>query len=96
MDQLGWAQRFTQLDLTNAYYQIKIREGNEWKMAFKTHYGHFEYQVIPFALTNTPAMFQDYINKILAEKPNLFVIIYVHDILIYTKCKAKEHMEAFQ
>ncbi len=43
LDRLGWARRFTQLDLTNAYHRMRIREGDEWKTAFKTRYGHFEY-----------------------------------------------------
>lgn len=52
-------------------------------MAFYTRYSHFKYQVIPFDLSNTPASFQGYINKILTEKLDIFVIIYVDDILIY-------------
>ena len=50
-------KRFTQLDLTNIYHQIRIWEGNKWKTAFQTLYGHFEYQVISFSLSNTPASF---------------------------------------
>ncbi len=50
LDQLGQAQCFTQLDLTNAYHRMKIRESNKWKIAFKTHYSHFKYQVILFRL----------------------------------------------
>ncbi len=57
LDQLGRARRFTQLDLTNAYYRMRIKDGDEWKTAFKTRYGHFEYQVMPFGLTNVPATF---------------------------------------
>ncbi len=72
---------------------MKIRDGDEWKTVFKTRYGHFEYQVMPFGLTNLPATFQGYINKILAEKLNVFIIVYLDDILIYTKSKGKEHVE---
>ena len=86
----------TQLDLINAYHQMRIREGKEWKMVFKTCYSHFKYQVIPFELTNTPAIFQSYINKILAEKINVFVIMYLDDIFIYTKSEGKEHIQAVQ
>ena len=64
---------------------MKIKEGNEWKTAFKTRYGHFEYQVMSFRLSNAPASFQCYINKILAKKLNVLVIIYLDNILIYTK-----------
>ncbi len=96
LDRLGRVRRFTQLDLTNAYYQMKIREGDESKTVFKTCYGNFEYQVMPFGLTNAPATFQDYINKILTEKLNVFVIVYHDNIFIYTESKRKEHVEAIQ
>ncbi len=59
---LGRAWRFTQLDLTNAYNQMRIKENNEWKIVYSICYGHFEYQVISFGLTNAPAIFQCYIN----------------------------------
>ncbi len=80
--------------MTNAYYQIRIREGDEWKTAFRTCYGYFEYQVMPFGLTNAPATFQGYINKILAEKLDVFVIVYLDDILIYTESEGEEHVQA--
>ncbi len=92
LDRLDWARLFTQLDLTNAYHQMRIREGDEWKTAFRTRYSPFEYQVMPFGLTNTPAIFQDYINKILAEKLDVFVIVYLNDILIYTKKEGEEYV----
>ncbi len=57
LDLLGRASRFIQLNLTNAYHWRRIREGNEWKTAFRTRYSHFKYQVIPFGLTNISAMF---------------------------------------
>ena len=94
LDRLGRAKRFTQLDLTNAYHRMRIREGDEWKTAFRTRYGHFEYQVIPFGLSNAPASFQGYVNKILAEKLDVFVIVYLDDILIYTKDAGQGHVEA--
>ena len=84
LDRLGRAKRFTQLDLTNVYYQMRISEGIKWKTAFKIQYGHFEYQVMPFGLTNAPASFQEYINKIFVEKLDIFIIVYLDDILIYT------------
>ncbi len=68
---------------------MRIREGDEWKTAFRTRYGHFKYQVMPFGLTNAPATFQGYINKILAEKLDVFVIVYLNDILIYTESEAR-------
>ena len=57
LDRLGRAKRFTQLDLTSAYHRMRIKEGDEWKTAFRTRYGHFEYQVMPFGLTNAPGSF---------------------------------------
>ncbi len=63
-------------------------------MAFKTRYSHFEYQVIPFGLTNTPTIFWGYINMILAEKLDDFVIVYLDDIFIYIESKGKEHVQA--
>ncbi len=62
---------------------MRIREGDKWKTAFCTKYDHFEYQVILFGLFNGPACFQSYINKIFAEKLDIFVVIYLDDILIY-------------
>ncbi len=73
---------------------MRIREGDEWKTAFRTRYGHFEYQVMPFGLTNAPAMFQGYINKILAEKLDVFIIMYFDDILIYTKSEGEKYVQA--
>ena len=94
LDRLGWAKKFTQLDPTSAYYQIRIKGGDEWKMAFQTRYGHFEYQVMPFALSNALASFQGYINKILAEKLDIFAIVYLDDFFIYTEDQGQGHMEA--
>ncbi len=73
---------------------MMIREGDEWKTAFRTRYGHCKYQVMPFGLINAPATFQDYINKILAKKLNIFIIVYLDDIPIYIKIECKEHVQA--
>ncbi len=75
---------------------MRIRERDEWKTVFRTRYGHFEYQVMLFRLTNAPVTFQGYINKILAEKLNVFMIMYLNDIFIYTKSKGKEYIQAIQ
>lgn len=64
---------------------MKIREGNKWKTTFCTTYGHFEYQIISFGLSNTLISFQDYMNKILTKKLDAFVIVYLDNILIYIK-----------
>ena len=73
---------------------MRICERDEWKTAFWTRYGHFEYQVMLFGLTNAPATFQGYINKILAEKLDVFVIVYLDDIFIYTEDESKGHVQA--
>ena len=91
---MGQTRRFTQLDLTSAYYRIRICERDEWKTVFRTRYGHFKYQVMLIGLTNAPATFQSYINKILAEKLDVFVIVYLDDILIYTEDEIKGHVQA--
>ena len=94
LDWLEQAKQFTQLNLTNAYHWMRIKEGNKWKTAFKTRYGHFEYQVMPFRLSNALANFQRYINKILAKKLKVFIIVYLDDILIYTKNVGQVHVNA--
>ena len=73
---------------------MRIRKGNKWKTAFRTWYGHIKYQVISFGLFNAPASFQGYINKILIEKLDIFVIIYLDDILIYTEDKGQGYKKA--
>ena len=94
LDRLGRAKRFTQLDLTSTYHCIRINESDEWKTAFQTRYSHFKYQVMPFGLSNALASFQGYINKILAEKLDIFVIVYPDDILVYTEDQGQGHVEA--
>ena len=94
LDWLDWARRFTQLDLTNAYQRMRICEGDEWKTVFRTWYSHYEYQVMPFGLSNASATFQGYVNKIRAKKLDIFVIVYLDDILIYTEDSNQLHVEA--
>ena len=73
---------------------MRIKEDNKWKTAFRTGYDHFKYQVIPFRLSNAPASFQGYINEILVKKLDIFVIVYLDDIFIYTKDPDQGHVEA--
>ena len=63
-------------------------------MIFQIGYGHFKYQIMLFGLSNAPGSFQGYINKILAEKLDIFVIVYLNDILIYTKDPCQTHVDA--
>ncbi len=74
---------FIKLDIRDAYYRIKIRKRDEWKITFRTHYSHFKYIVI-FSLANTPAIFQSYINRALVGLINIYYIIYLDDIFIYS------------
>ncbi len=73
---------------------MRIQEGDEWKTTFRTRYGHFEYQVMSFGLSNAPASFQGYINKILTEKLDIFVVVYLDNIMIYTGDPDQSHVEA--
>ena len=75
---------------------MRIREGDKWKITFKTRYGHFKYQVTSFSLMNASASFQGYINKILLEKFDIFVIVYLDDILIFTNDNGDGHVAAIQ
>ena len=83
---------FSKLDLRNAYHLVRIKEGDEWKTAFNTPVGHFEYLVVPFGLTNAPAVFQRLVNDVLRDMINNFVVVYLDDILIFSRNR-EEHIE---
>ena len=72
---------------------MSIRESDKWKTGFCTIYDYFEYQVMLFGLSNAPNSFQEYINKILAKKLDSFVILYLNDILVYTKDPGQPHVD---
>src|SRR5262249_45600562 len=80
MDRINSAKIFTKIDLRGAYNLVRIAPGEEWKTAFRTRYGHFEYLVMPFGLTNAPASFQSLINDALSGYLDQFVITYLDDI----------------
>ena len=84
-DQLAGAQHFTRLDLPTAYAHIRIKEGDEWKTAFRTRHGHFEYRVMPFGLTNAPATFQKVVDHAIRPFLDKFAVCYLDDILIFSK-----------
>ena len=81
---------FSKLDLRNAYHLVRIREGDEWKTAFNTPLGHFEYLVMPFGLTKAPVVFQSLVNDVLRDMLNRSVFVYLDDILIFSK-SVEEH-----
>ena len=89
LDRLSGARVFTKLDLKDAYHRIRIKLGDEWKTAFRTRYGHYEYMVMPFGLANAPATFQAYINKALAGLVDTICVVYLDDILIYSATPEK-------
>ena len=90
----GKARLYTTIDLRNAYYLVRIAEGDEWKTAFRTRYGSFEWLVMPFGLTNAPSAFQRFMNDIFSDLLDVHVIIYLDDILIYSDNPAdhKKHV----
>ncbi|KAF8747082.1 Chromo (CHRromatin Organization MOdifier) domain [Rhizoctonia solani] len=85
MAQLRGAKVFTKLDLRWGYNNVRVKEGNEWKTAFRTKYGLYESLVMTFGLTNAPAAFQHFMNKLFKDLLDVCVIIYLDDILIYSK-----------
>uniref|UniRef100_A0A8C1RNS1 Gypsy retrotransposon integrase-like protein 1 n=1 Tax=Cyprinus carpio TaxID=7962 RepID=A0A8C1RNS1_CYPCA len=89
LEHLRGATVFTKLDLRSAYNLIRIREGDEWKTAFITHTGHYEYCMMPYGLVNAPSVFQDFIHEVLREFLHKFVLVYIDDILIYSRSLAE-------
>jgi hypothetical protein len=90
LDKVGKAKRFTALDMRDGYHLLRMAKGEEWKTAFRTRYGLFEYNVVPFGLCNAPAAFQHLMNDVLREYLDVFVVIYLDDVLIYSE-NASEH-----
>ncbi len=96
LEELRGARIFSKLDLRSAYNLVRIREGNEWKTGFITPSGHYEYQVMPYELSNSPSVFQGFMNEVFREFLHKFVIVYIDDILIYSRNLAEHRHHVTQ
>ena len=91
LNRLSEVKYFIKLNLKDAYHQIHIKKGDEWKTVFCMHYSHFEYMIMSFELVNAPATFQAYINWVLVRLIDIFCVIYLNDILIYSETLNQHH-----
>ncbi|KAG8474944.1 hypothetical protein CXB51_031624 [Gossypium anomalum] len=91
-DQLKGASVFSKIDLRSGYYQLRVRDSDVPKTAFRMRYGHYEFLVIPLGLTNAPVVFMDLMNRIFRQYLDRFVVVFIDDILIYSHDET-EHAE---
>ncbi|GJW04146.1 putative reverse transcriptase domain-containing protein [Tanacetum coccineum] len=91
-DQLQGSCVYFKINLRFGYHQLRVREEDNPKTAFRTRYGDYEFQVMPFGLTDAPAIFMDLMNRVCKPYLDKFVIVFIDDILIYSRSK-EEHEE---
>ncbi|GJV47811.1 putative reverse transcriptase domain-containing protein [Tanacetum coccineum] len=94
-DQLQGSSVYSKIDLSSGYHQLRVHKEDIPKIAFRTRYGHYEFQVMPFGLTNAPVVFMDLMNRMCNPYLDKFMIVFIDDILIYSKNKQehKEHLK---
>ena len=92
MDQLVGAEVFSKIDLRSGYHQIRVKAEDISKTAFRMRYGHYEYSVMPFGVTNALGVFMEYMKKIFHPYLDQFVVVFIYDILVYSKSE-EEHAE---